>query len=37
MSTFSAKQLAGSAETQCTKIDLYDLGASQHTYVQILP
>ena len=29
-STFSAEQLAGSAETQRTEIDLYDSGASQH-------
>ena len=29
-STFSTEQLAGSAETQHTKVDLYDSGASQH-------
>ena len=30
MSTFSAEQLVGSAETPHTKIDLYDSGASRH-------
>jgi transposase InsO family protein len=29
-STFSAEELAGSAQTRCTEVDLYDSGATRH-------